>query len=218
MKLETNRHWAIIGFTGSGKTTFSTALMRLVLIEGNGNLPIYILDSKGQGDFKPFYKIAKRHYGNIVPPRQWWTRERPVMIWQPESDDLNLYDMWFKQIYMQRSPCIVYIDEVSSITTVGGKPPRYYDILQKQGRGLGIGVVSLTQSPSYIPPMMLRLATYWVRFTLNDEYDIAKVARVMGRAVLTPPPDEHGFWFRDTRKPVAYSPPMYFKDFQEFFR
>ena len=218
MKLETNRHWAIVGFTGSGKTTFSIALMRLVLMQSNGTLPIYILDSKQQGDFRVFYPIAFRHYGNTIPPSRWWMPEKPIQIWQPESDDLLLYDGWMRQLYNQRQPSLIYFDEISSITSVSGKPPRYYNILQQQGRGLGIGVISVTQSPSYIPATLLRQATYFCRFTLNDDYDITKLAKVMGKAILTPPPDEHGFWFRDARKPVAYSPPLYFRDYQDFFR
>ncbi len=217
MNLETNRHWSIIGFTGSGKTTFAISLERLFLIGSNGQLPMYILDSKVQGDFQPFYKIAYRHFGNSLPPNKWWTAEKPILIWQPESDDLGLYGQWFNQIYLNRAPCTVLIDEVSSITTVSGKPPRSYDILLKQGRGIGIGVINITQSPSYIPPMLLRLSTYFVRFTINDEYDIDKLARVMGRQILQQPPDEHGFWFRDVRKPVAYSPPVYYQDFRDFF-
>lgn len=217
MKLETNRHWSIVGFTGSGKTTFDIALLRTIVIGSNGQLPIYVLDSKVQGDFDVFRPIAKFHYGNLLPPQRWWTPEKPMLVWQPESDDLGLYGQWFNQIYLLRSPCIILIDEISSITTQTGKPPRGFDILLKQGRGLGIGVIANTQSPSFIPSMLLRQSTYFVRFNLNDEYDIDKLAKIMGRAVLQSPPDEHGFWFRDARKPVAYSPPVYFKDYRDFF-
>lgn len=208
---------SILGFTGSGKTTFSNAYMRTAAISSNGHLPILILDTKLQNDFKMFYKVANMHYGNTLPPARWYTQKKPFLIWQPETDDLSLYDAYFKQIYELREPCMVYIDEVSSITKSSGKPPRYYDILLKQGRGMGIGVVNVTQSPSFVPPMMLRLTTYWFRFTLNDDYDLHKVASRMGRAVLTPPPDPYGFWFRDVRRPVAYNPPQYFKNYQDFF-
>lgn len=194
------------------------ALLSLVLRASNGSIPIYILDTKQQGDFKKFYPIAHRHYGNSLPPKKWWTPQKPILIWQPESDDMALYDKWFNDIYTLRSPSIIYIDELSSITSVSGKAPRGYDILLRQGRGLGIGVVSVTQSPSFVPAMLLRQATYLVRFTINDEYDIAKLTRVMGRAVAQQPPDEHGFWFRDLRKPVVYSPPLYFADYRDFFR
>lgn len=221
-------HWAVIGATGSGKTFFDRQLLweyakaSASLLPYRKAFPIYILDSKISGDFREFHhkKIGHYHFGNTVPKLINPNKDGKIFqVWQPEEDDIDLYDEWFKQIYQARQPAVVLIDELGSITNdTATKVPRYYSILLKQGRGLGIGVISNTQSPSYIPAQLIRQTMHLLRFRLNDEYDSKKIAKLLGREYAEWEPDDpHGFVYRDCTKPKKASPPVYYKDMQEFF-
>ncbi|MCF8567004.1 hypothetical protein LLE49_19985 [Alicyclobacillus tolerans] len=219
--------WSIIGGTGSGKTWFSRELLNQFVQGTEGTIPIYIIDSKISGDFDAFIRngLARVVRGNKVPDPfvpQPATRFKkaipPILIWQPEEDILEMYDEFFKRIYQTRHPAIIYIDELGSITNPRATVfPRYYDILLKQGRGLGIGIISSTQSSSYVPFNLLRQTTHVVRMHLNSPNDVKKLVDVMGTAVYEEPRDEHGFFYRNVSKPVRKQPSIYYSDLKEFF-
>lgn len=217
--------WAVIGGTGSGKTWFDRVLLKTIVGQAaaSGRLvPVYILDTKLQGDFSEFTRpdIGQVARGNDLPKLLSPKERRPFLVWQPEEDDLDLYDAFFKKIYQARRSCIVLIDELSSITnTNASRFPRYYDILLKQGRGMDIGLISNTQSPAYVPANLVRQATHLLRFRLNDEYDSKKLAKQLGRQYGDEwnPPDEFGFLYRNLSRPKLTNPTVYYKNMQEFF-
>jgi DNA helicase HerA-like ATPase len=214
--------WAIIGATGSGKTWLSRDILKFYANSTAGRVPITIFDTKMQGDFKEF---EKRNIANIVEgndPRKvvsvMW--KKPFTIWKPEFDNVEDYNEYFRLVYQsakhKHTPSITYIDELSSITSQGGKAPDYYDVLLKQGRGMHNGIISVTQSPAYIPQNLLRQATHMIRMRLNDDYDIKKIARTMGNDALDEPEHDYGFWYRDCTKPKRKQPAIYFPDRLEF--
>ena len=213
-------HAGVIGATGSGKTWWSRVLLENIA-KGTGSLvPIFIIDSKMQGDFS---KYERSPYGKRIsgmkPPAIFEPRgKNPFRVWQPGEDDIDNYEAFFRSVYYARRPAVVYVDELSSITNGSAtKYPQHYEKLLKQGRGMGISVISVTQSPAFVPPSTLRQSTHWIRFNLNDEYDMKKMAKVMGPAALEPPLHDYGFWYRDTRRPVRKNPPIYFERMQKFF-
>lgn len=221
-------HWAIVGATGSGKTQFVLQIVNTIARATGGFVPIYILDSKcpiaipQKSDFKHLFRpkegIGKRHIGDAVPPIIRPQGRDFVQVWTPEDDeDKSKFDKWFHNIYKEGRPAIVLIDELSTVTTEAGKGTHYYNILLKQGRGLDISVISLTQSPSYIPQSLLRQAMHVVRFRLNDEYDSKKLRSAMGRVIEDEPKHEYGFYYRNVQVPVRKSPAVEYKDMQEFF-
>lgn len=220
------QHWAILGATGTGKTHFMKMLLRAFIEATGGYLPIYILDSKcpisrpDMSDFKHLFVkgVGKRHTGNSLPPLLNPSKGKDfVSVWTPEEDDLGLYDEWFKQIYQAGQPCLVVVDELSSVTSESGKGTRYFNIILKQGRGLGISGINLTQSSSYVPQSLIRQAMHIVRFRLNDEYDSKKLSGAMGRKVEEEPQHEHGFWYRNVQVPVRKKAADYYEDAKEFF-
>lgn len=214
--------WVIIGATGSGKTWLSRDILKFYANATGGKVPITILDTKIQGDFKEFEKksIATVIEGNDPEAVVSAMRKKPFTIWRPEVDNFDDYDRYFQGVYQsarkKHTPSITYIDELSSITNQSGKAPRYYDILLKQGRGMHNGVISVTQSPAYIPQNLLRQATHVIRMHLNDEYDMTKLAKVVGRDALEEPMDDYGFYYRNCTKPLRKSPAVYFADRKEF--
>lgn len=188
-------------------------------------MPVYILDSKcpmaapGMSDFKEFFRkdIGVRHTGNKIPKPASPKGKDFVHVWTPEEDILEVYNEFFKTIYQAGSPALVVVDELSSVSSARGDITRYHNILMKQGRGLNISVVNLTQSPSFIGQSIIRQAMHVVRFRLNDNYDSKKLNGVMGKAVEEEPQDPYGFWYRNVTVPVKKSPASYYKNMQEFF-
>jgi len=215
---ELGDHLTIIGATGSGKTRFVNEFLRQFAVQTHGYIPIYIFDTKQQGDFN---HLARKGVGQLQrgqkPLQTVQAKGAPFVVHQLEFDDFNIYDESLKNIYIARKPSITYIDEISSLTKGAGTPPRHYEILAKQGRGLKESVITGSQSPSYVPPSTLRQVTHMIRMHLNDEYDIKKLMKSMGRVIEEEPYDDYGFWYRDCSKHIRKSPPIYYKHMQEFF-
>lgn len=226
VKTKLGDHWAIMGATGTGKTQLLLQLINQFARATGGFLPIYILDSKcpvsapEKSDFKHLFRkkdgVGTRHTGNTVPPIIRPKGRHFIQVWTPLEDDLEMYDRWFRQIYLEARPCIIIIDELSSVTTERGQGTRYYNILLKQGRGLEMSMFSLTQSPAYVPQSLIRQAMHVIRFRLNDIFDSKKLAPAMGRAVEEEPAHDHGFWYRNVQIPVRKQPAAYYSDMKEF--
>lgn len=213
--------WAVIGARGSGKTWFNRYLLSEHARLTNFSVPIYILDSKlapEGGDFKRFYQrdIGRVHQGNTIPKTFQPRDGKPFLVWRPESDDLDLYGEWLDRILSTRLPAVINIDEISSLM-IHNKYPAVYDKMLKQCRGLYQSLITASQSPSYIPPSLIRQTTHILRFRLNDEYDVTKLSKLLGRAAIEEPEHDHGFYYRWCEKPMRKSPTVYYENMQEFF-
>lgn len=218
-KIKAGDHVVFLGGTGSGKTTLGKKILLDIAIAGKGTYPIYILDTKLADDFKEYTKAGTGvlHQGNTLPPIIDPTKTGPFLVWQPEEDDPEMYDDFFKMIYQHGKPCLIFVDELSSITTAGGKPTRYYSILYKQGRAKKIGIYSCFQSAAYVPPDLFRNTMHFFRLRLGNPYDVKKIGMVMGKEAESEPIDEYGFFYRDITKPIRTSPVKYYKDMTDFF-
>ncbi|HET8979339.1 MAG TPA: hypothetical protein VFN87_14340 [Solirubrobacteraceae bacterium] len=174
-------------------------------------VPIQILDSKQAGDFTGWAGAWRR---DEVPP----PIEDGHLIWQPSGDDVDLYDAWLEGIYSRRKPTVVVIDELSSLAGPSfGRHPKYpfsFYKLEKQGRGLGISIVTLTQEVAAIPRQVLGQATHIVRFQLVNAYDGREVDRLLGRTTTDQPAHRHGFYYNRTDEPGR--PPAYYPSFHPF--
>lgn len=225
LQIKIGDRWAIVGASGTGKTVLSREILSVYNRATNGRVPILIIDSKCAGDFKYFEaykKLTKVIVGNNAKAvtAALFSGKWSFVIWRPQEDDFVMYNDLFRGIYLsarnKHTSCICFVDELSSICNMAGKAPRYYDILLKQGRGMNNGMISVTQSPSFIPANLLRQATHIIRFNMNDEYDSKKLTRSLGPQALIAPPDDYGFWYRNCLKPIGKSPAQYFPDFKDF--
>lgn len=217
--------WAIVGASGTGKTVLSREILKTIYRATVGRVPIGIIDSKISGDFKLFEADKKRtkvvtSSSGIEAAKVLLSGKWSFVIWRPQEDDPDEYNAYFKYVYMsarnKKTASVTFVDELSSICSQIGKPPRYYDILLKQGRGMHNGMISVTQSPSFIPANLLRQATHIIRFNMNDEYDAKKLTRSLGPEAMIAPPDDFGFWYRNCLKPIRRSPAQYYSDFKDF--
>jgi ABC-type dipeptide/oligopeptide/nickel transport system ATPase component len=223
ISIKVGDRWAIIGGTGSGKTVLTNEVIKTYYSATAGRVPQIIIDSKITGDFNHLLDkrlgVGQLIRGNDPEKAVKEMYKKPFTVWQPE-DDFTMYDAFFRGIYLngrnKNLPAIITTDELSSICNGAGKAPRHWEILNKQGRAMHIGMLNLTQSPSFVPPSLLRQVTHAVRMQLNDDYDVKKLAKVMGRAVEEAPLDDYGFWYRSCLKPTHKSPPIYFSDYKDF--
>jgi ABC-type dipeptide/oligopeptide/nickel transport system ATPase component len=218
-------HFAVLGATGTGKTVAIRELINTLILATDGYMPIYILDTKApiadpnMSDFKEFFRpgIGTRHTGDKIPKPIKPRGKNFCQVWTPEEDVMENYNEYFKQIYQAGTPAVVLVDELSSVSSSRGDITRYHNILMKQGRGLSISMINLTQSPAYIGQSIIRQAMHVMRFRLNDNYDSKKLNGVMGKVVEEEPQDTYGFWYRNVTIPVRKAPATYYEDMQEFF-
>lgn len=199
--------------TGTGKTSFTRDLIRFLRREYPA-LRTYVLDSKAIGDFDDLRGVIRSE----EPPDALRTAGA-IQVWQPPDDNRDHYNAWFERILHARKPALVVVDELSSIVGErGDRTPIGFAKLQKQGRGLDISVISLTQEAHYIPRTILGQATHLIRFRLEDERDAAKVDRKLGRDRAdwgTNPDRQYGMFYRRILPPT---PVAYFRDWRDFFR
>jgi energy-coupling factor transporter ATP-binding protein EcfA2 len=212
----------LAGGTGSGKTTLAKKLINTYYNASKGKIPIYIIDSKMFGDFKEYEK-----FGHVVQseeaPDPFIPDEKlgSFQIWQTYQTDENddgAFGEYLQKIFDNREPCLIFIDELSSMCSQSGKKyPKALDLIYKQGRALNMAVICCTQAVSNFPKITLTQSSHAIRMNLNDEYDVKKLARIMGKQVEEAPLHQFGFWYRNLMKPVRTNPPEYFKDHKEFF-
>lgn len=202
----------VIGMSGSGKTTWVKQLIPRVV--GWWNVPIYILDSKGQNEFD---NIASEMHQDqraphIIPDNG------GILVWKPPLDDYAEYERWFNFILKTRQPCLLVIDELASLGK--GRADTYppsYQLLLKQGRGMKMCMVSMTQEVAYIPRQVAGQTSHVFRFHLINSYDVAQSARILGIGEAQKhmePPLPYGFFYRRVDKP---SPIYSFTNWQQFF-
>lgn len=136
-------------------------------------------------------------------------------MWRPYRDDLSAYDDWFSAILHARRPAIVLVDELSSISK-GRDAVDGYAKLVKQGRGLGITPITLSQEMSNIARQSTGQATHFCRFGLQREYDRRAANGMLGLEGKHPEPQhKYGFWYvRLDERPYT---PTYYPSWRAFF-
>lgn len=202
----------VIGMSGSGKTTWVKQMIPRVV--GWWNIPIYVLDSKGQNEFD---NIASEIHQDQLAPKH-VPDDGTILVWKPPLDDYVEYEKWFQFILKSRRPCLLVIDELASLGK--GRADTYppsYQLLLKQGRGMKMCMISMTQEIAYIPRQTAGQTSHVFRFHLINSYDVAQSARVMGIGETQrhqEPPLPYGFFYRRVDKP---SPIYSFTNWQQFF-
>jgi energy-coupling factor transporter ATP-binding protein EcfA2 len=202
--------WLILGATGTGKTTFARELLKQ--LRGlYPDVPVYILDSKGYGDFAEWHGNGGLVASETMPP----PIKKGIQIWQPGVDDQSEYAAWFDQLLRTPGPAITLVDEISSIGNKKGDAPREFERLLKQGRALGKLTINCSQEMAYVPKQIKTQTTHVVRFRMAQTgYDNQKANQIMGRPNTDPEPSErYGFFYRRIDKLMDVAEYATYKDF-----
>jgi hypothetical protein len=192
LQIKSNDRIALVGATGSGKTFFAARLLahtsRLVVIDPKNTL-------RGKWGLGEWTRKSERALISGDPVR---------VRFSPEPGGEWRYDRIIERVYMAGG-CSLYIDEVYGVVQPGKKPPPYFTAVYTRGRELGIGVIAATQRPAWVPLFILSEANWFVAFRLMMEEDRKRMAGFMGRGVLQPIEDEHGFYIYSAawRHPTA---------------
>lgn len=199
--------WLIAGTTGSGKTTFAKKLER-TLAKLYPTSRMYILDSKMQGDFDEYPGIVRSEDGKAPPkPRS----NQRYQVWQPVIEQPDQIEQWLYQV-RHDPPALLLIDELLTLVYKRGSYSLEYSRIQKLGRALPLGVLTLTQELAQIPRNAIAQATHIARFQLVLPYEV-QVANMLLKAKVAEPVDEHGFYYQ---RMSGRSAPNYFASVQEF--
>lgn len=218
MVISLQQTWSVLGVRGSGKTTFARELLP-VLWHLYPAVRTYILDSKGWGEFDDFVMYgAALHGSQDAPPVL--AEPASIQIWKPPLNDMNQYDIWFGAILHHQKPCVVLIDEISSLTRrANAAMPDNFVLLIKQGRVMDECVISMTQEMAYLDRNVFGQMNHFLRFYLINRYDLRTANQMMGfpeKQYYRNPSHEHGFFYRRMDKPTW--PTYEYTGWQEFLQ
>ncbi len=117
-------------------------------------------------------------------------------------------------LYMVRHdpPAILEIDELYSLVYARNVYSNEYNIIQKVGRGLPVGSLTLTQELSKVPPNAYKQSTHRLGFYLDGRYD-KLVRNDMLKFRVEDPEDTYGFYYQHINQ---RGEPGYFASIQDF--
>lgn len=185
IEYSSDQRFFITGKTGSGKSFFARhltrGLPRLIVLDPN-----FKLDDWGLEEWNRDTKKALLE-GDDVRIRVTWTE-------RGSSSDFWDEVMW--EVF-EAGDCVLYIDEVYSLAPQGKWMPVVMQKIYTQGRTLGLGAISASQRPRWIPPFCISEAEHFIAFRLNKKLDREYMSEFMGDEVRDPipPEDPHGFWY-----------------------
>jgi tRNA A37 threonylcarbamoyladenosine biosynthesis protein TsaE len=169
-----------VGRTGSGKTTLADQLIR-----GFGYRTA-VLDPKGLWEF-PGYKLVTEYDPNPNTIRQLF---RPRDNAKKEWADA---DYFLRSVWNTGIPTVVYIDEITKLTTPYGTLEILEDWV-RLGRQMGMGGWYASQRPKDVPNLFFTETENWFVFDLTHSDDRKKVAGFTSDAVEERPTPKFSFW------------------------
>lgn len=163
----------LVGQTGSGKTTLARAFLQ-------GREYVVVLDSKRRINWPGFLVVTEfKQLGEIDP-----TRVKKITFRPSYADIVNndgaVINAFFKWVF-DRQRCTLYVDELADIAS-GDDFPFHYGACLREGRELGIEVISGTQRPTFIPQIAMSEAEHVYCFKLKMPYDRQRIERQTGIA------------------------------------
>lgn len=175
-----------VGRTNSGKTTLADRLIRFL------GYRTVVLDPKHTWDFPGYQQVQ------VYDPDPNLIRQ----VFRPISDARTGWadaETFLNSVWHAGIPCVVYVDELTSLSTPWKTIPRLADF-QRLGRQRGFGLWTATQRPKDIPNLFLTEADHWFVFDLRHEADREKCAGFLGVKVGDRITEEYAFWYSNPKE------------------
>lgn len=166
----------------------------------------FVLDSKFDGDFDAW---PGRVQSDAAPGRP--DGNQRYQVWQPVKLVPEQIEKWLWMVF-NSGPAVLEIDELVHLCYGRNTYSDEYNKILKLGRSKWIGVITLTQEFSRIPPNAYKQSNHRMGFYIEGDYD-RRVRNQLLKAKVEEPPDKFGFYYqhRDGR-----GQPLYFPTIQKF--
>lgn len=199
--------WLLMGTSGSGKT-YAMKYLDTIISQMYPAARHYVMDTKiDGGDFDNWPGLVQ---SDTCPPPP--GRNQRYQTWRIVNIIPDEIEKWLYQV-RHDPPAILVIDELNSLTYKKGQHSKEYNTIQKTGRGLPVGCISLTQELSGIPPNAYKQATHRLGFYLEGRYDSLIKQDMLKSEKGIQPTDKYGFHYQHID---GRGVPRYFRDIQSF--
>lgn len=214
-----NQRFAIIGKTGSGKTTFATLLASVLVPDHDPDWQVWWIDTKGDptdiARLRRYGFVSREQQGRTIG-EQYQGKAINRVYWRlAETQDDPVSDQAQRIIHLaiEQRRVLLVIDEYTQVVSNTKTPGKWLGDAFRTGRGLKVGIIGCTQEPVYVPRQLLSQASHLFLFDLFYDYDIATAQKMYPEYVR--PADPHGFY---TAYVDGRTPWLYYKDAGQWVR
>lgn len=177
----TDEHVAILGCTGSGKTTLAGFVLSRAPFD---KMPYIAVDYKGDDFLGSIDRIEEIGLHETIPPHP------GLYVVRPMPSEIDAMETWLWKIW-EKGRTGLYIDEAYLLPN----KEAIKNILA-QGRSLRIPVIAASQRPVDVPRSIFTEASHIAVFRLNDRRDKKTVGEFTPDGMLEKRlPDYHSFWY-----------------------
>jgi DNA helicase HerA-like ATPase len=183
----TDEHTAILGCTGSGKTTLAAWVLSKAPFD---QMPYVCIDYKNDDLLAKIARLKEIDIDDSIP-------EKPgLYVIRPLPSDGEKMEQWLWKIW-EKGATGLYIDEAYLLPNKDA----IKNILA-QGRSLRIPVIAASQRPVDVPRSIFTEASHIAVFRLNDDRDKKTVREFTPKGMMFGQggeerrlPDYHSFWY-----------------------